>query len=182
MTAPIARHLSESAEWYSPPELLESARRVMGGIDLDPASSHTANKLVGATRIHTLADDGLEQRWSGRVWLNPPGDRAGSLPKRFWGQLVRSYQAGLVPEAIYLGFSLEQLVSLQQQEPLALTQHLSPLAFPLCVPRRRVRYLRPSEVGRLVPADSPTHGSFLVYLGSKAEAFRAEFRQHGDVT
>ena len=34
----LARH-----DWHSPPEVVEAARRVMGGIDLDPASCEEAN-------------------------------------------------------------------------------------------------------------------------------------------
>jgi len=60
---------SGEVEYYTPVEIIEAARRVMGGIDLDPASSENANRIVRATRIFTAQDDGLSQPWNGRVWL-----------------------------------------------------------------------------------------------------------------
>ena len=70
---------STSVEWYTPARYIEAARGVMGGIDLDPATSALANQTVRAARIFTREDDGLAHDWQGRVWLNPPywqGQRA----------------------------------------------------------------------------------------------------------
>src|SRR5262249_14971473 len=46
------------SEWYTPPEYVEAARDVLGGIDLDPASNHLAQATVRATRYFTKQDDG----------------------------------------------------------------------------------------------------------------------------
>jgi DNA N-6-adenine-methyltransferase (Dam) len=59
-------------EWYTPPEYIELARKVMGAIDLDPASSDKAQVCVQAKSYFTVADDGLTKAWKGAVWLNPP--------------------------------------------------------------------------------------------------------------
>jgi len=61
-------------EWYTPPQLIDAARNVLGRIDLDPASSIQANRTVLAEIIYTMADDGLHQDWpsGSRVWCNPP--------------------------------------------------------------------------------------------------------------
>lgn len=65
--AQLINQTSGDVEYYTPPFIIEAARRVMGGIDLDPASSEIANRTVKATRYFTEADDGLQQEWNGRV-------------------------------------------------------------------------------------------------------------------
>lgn len=66
---PHVSHNSGENEWYTPAEFIEAARRVMGEIDLDPASSDIAQETVKANKYYTIDDDGLEQEWSGRVWI-----------------------------------------------------------------------------------------------------------------
>ena len=41
----------------------------MGGIDLDPASSDVANRVVKATQFYSRQDDGFSHEWSGRGWM-----------------------------------------------------------------------------------------------------------------
>jgi len=50
-------------EWYTPTEYLEAAREVLGGFDLDPASSDAAQKIVKAQNYFTKSDDGLQKEW-----------------------------------------------------------------------------------------------------------------------
>lgn len=54
-------------EWLTPPELI----RALGQFDLDPCSP-IKRPWDTARRHLTIEDDGLLQRWEGRVWLNPP--------------------------------------------------------------------------------------------------------------
>ena len=75
-----ARHSSESNEFYTPPEIVEPFRTVLGGFDLDPASCELANTIVRATTFYSLdlsdlTTNGLSpsRPWAGNVILNPPG-------------------------------------------------------------------------------------------------------------
>lgn len=70
---PNPKHSSVSNEQYTPAYIVEAARKVLGGFDLDPASSPEANRLVQATRIYTEEDNGLLLPWEGRLLINPPG-------------------------------------------------------------------------------------------------------------
>ena len=47
----------------------------MGEIDLDPCSNSKAQPNVPALNHFTVEDDGLEQKWFGRVYMNPPYGR-----------------------------------------------------------------------------------------------------------
>ncbi len=85
-----------------PVRYIEAASRVLGEIDLDPASSVVAQKTVQAKRYFTAADDGLSKVWSGRVWLNPPYERG--MVEQFTEKLSESLstEGGAVTEAILL--------------------------------------------------------------------------------
>ena len=171
-------HFSKSSEWFTPMFIVGRAQALFAGrIDLDPASTEAANEHVRATTYYTKETDGLRQRWSGRVFLNPPGDKQGSLPKAFWSKLCNEFIYGGVTEAIYLGFSLEQLLSLQTKTVGALVLDPTPLDFPLCVPRRRVPYVKPD--GTI--AENNTHGSFISYLGWRPREFVRHFESLGGV-
>lgn len=59
------RKTAESTTWLTPLWLV----RELGKFDLDPCAypgHETADRLI------VLFEDGLEARWNGRVWLNPP--------------------------------------------------------------------------------------------------------------
>jgi len=54
-------------ERYTPADIIEDARKVLGTIDLDPASSELANETVKASKIYTAEDDGLAHDWEGNI-------------------------------------------------------------------------------------------------------------------
>lgn len=57
-------------EWLTPPEIIGT----LGPFDLDPCAA--TNRPWDTALIHyTKADNGLNQDWFGRVWLNPPYGR-----------------------------------------------------------------------------------------------------------
>lgn len=54
-------------DWLTPSAIIKS----LGPFDLDPCCPPNM-PWPTAKRMFTCEDDGLEQEWSGRVWLNPP--------------------------------------------------------------------------------------------------------------
>lgn len=123
------QHLIDSSEWYTPPPLTEPAREAMGGFDLDPASCSAANAHIQAAAFFDAHQDGLSQPWEGRVFLNPPNP-----PRPWWDRLVHFHRERAVPEALFIAYSIEQLQQSQRWEA-------SMLAFPVCIPDRRIAYL-----------------------------------------
>src|SRR5436305_6634701 len=95
----------ESVEWYTPKKYVEAARKVMGEIALDPASSVQANRIVQAKLFYDQTHDGLTKTWKARtVWLNPPYCKIGNTSNqaRWTAKRLREYKAGTVNEAMVL--------------------------------------------------------------------------------
>jgi hypothetical protein len=64
---------SEDLELITNYDLVASAHALLDGIDLDVASSKTANQFVEAKNYFTPSDDGLNcQQWFGSAYLFPP--------------------------------------------------------------------------------------------------------------
>src|SRR5689334_4639149 len=97
---------NESEEWYTPPVYIEAARKVMGKIDLDPASCAKAQRTVKATKYYSLerGENGLMLPWPGRLWVNPPYCKvSGKSNQEIWSsRLISQYVAGITTEAILL--------------------------------------------------------------------------------
>jgi hypothetical protein len=90
---------SGSGEYYTPQPIIEAARRVMGEIDLDPASSSEANKRVKTLWFFDQHNDGLRQNWRGRVWMNHPFGRKTNRP---WiAKLVHEYEQGGIGSGLH---------------------------------------------------------------------------------
>ena len=162
-TRPHVANNSGNNEWYTPAEYIEAARVVLGAIDLDPASSDIANKTVGATTYYTSDDDGLQQDWHGRVWMNPP--YAAGLIDRFSEKLAYHVGNGDVSEAIVLVNNATETVWFGR---------LVEVAAAVCFPRSRVRFLRPDgEMG------APLQGQAVLYIGTHVDKFRHVFSDAG---
>jgi hypothetical protein len=203
-----AAHSCESSEWFTPEDYAEPARIVLGGhIDLDPASCPVANTVIGAERIYTIQEDGLDPRreWRGRVFLNPPNP-----PRPWWERLGVELSSGNVTQAIYLSYSKEPLSQSQ------LWDSPSILSYIVCIPKRRIQFLCTSEdalaalkkkvanriareecswtraelrraeelegkPGTLVIGEQPPHASAIVGLGVDRDLFAAQFESKGDI-
>ena len=72
-----ANYSSESNEWFTPADYLQSVRHFFGGIDLDPASNAIANETVQAKEIYTANDNGLVLPWNGPKSIPPKINESG---------------------------------------------------------------------------------------------------------
>jgi len=155
--------LSATNDWYTPAYIIEKARHVLGGIDLDPASCAEANTVVGATRFFTEEDDGLAHHWAGRVWLNPP---YGRVAGRFVAHLTEERKLGMISAAIVL-------VNAHSSD----ARWFWPLwDGTLCFTYQRLDFT--AGGGR---RQGSTHGSALAYFGPEPALFAAEFAEVGAI-
>ena len=159
-------HVSNNSgveEWYTPSELIEAARAVMGHIDLDPASSFFAQVTVKATKYYTVQDDGLLQDWRGTVWMNPP--YTSGLIGKFTEKLAAHVVAGDVIEAIVL---------VNNATETAWFQSLVSVCSALCFPASRVRFLDPDG-----KPGAPLQGQAILYAGEYPDKFQDAFKPFG---
>lgn len=93
-----------------------------------------------------------------------------------WEKLVASARAGTLGQAIWIGFSIEQLQTLQNS-----VADRSPLDFPFCVPRKRIHFVTIDPATRAISkGGSPTHSNFVCGLGVNENKFREVFGVFGN--
>lgn len=160
-------HVSQATgnnEWYTPPEYIEAARAVMGDIDCDPASSEKANRIVKAAIFYSIEDDGLRQRWQGRVWLNPP--YAQPLIMQFAQRLIDGLDDGVKEACVLVNNATET----------AWFQMFLERAQAVCFPKGRVRFLDPEG-----SPGAPLQGQVIFYYGPNSERFFQIFARFGGI-
>lgn len=159
------RHNSGVSEWYTPREIIEAARLVMGGIDVDPASCAAAQEIVGAGAYYTREIDGLAHHWHGRVWMNPPYCQ----PEidDFCVKLEAEIGAGHVTQALTLTNNATETLW---------GQKLLGLASAVCLPKGRIRFWAPGR-----PEAAPLQGQMLCYIGERRAEFAEKFSSFGVV-
>ena len=153
------QHSSRNDDWATPADIILKVLDVFGdSIDLDPASNIIANKIVKAKRIFTEEDDGLTSPWglNDRVFVNPPSGKVGTQSKTnlFWQKLMQEVYSGNVGHAIFLAFSIEQQQSSQRKGVPPM------LAFPMCVPAKRIAFVDPTSQSR----NAPSHSNMIIYV------------------
>jgi len=153
---------SGNFEYYTPIELVNAAREVMGSIDLDPASSETANKQIKATRFYS--EDGLNKPWFGNIWMNHPFSRVNN---QLWiKHLIEWYERGFGHQACCITFAA---TSEKWFRPL--------LNYPQCFIHGRTNYYLPDGTKK----KGVTKGSVVTYLGDNTEKFKEVFSELGTV-
>lgn len=149
-----AQTSAESDEWYSPADLVRSARFVLGGeIDLDPATDAYGQRTIRAAAMMNRRTNGLEHPWfAKRVYVNPPGREQGAAA-RWWAKAIAEHRAHRAGSIFFVCFSLNLLQTAQN------TTGVHPLAWPMCIPSKRLGYKKP---GRKI--SQPPHPSALVLI------------------
>jgi hypothetical protein len=160
-------HLGERVlrgdDYYTPVNLIETVQNFYDGIDLDPASHSVANRVVRANKFFGTSENGLLQKWQGRVWLNPPFEK--------WPEFALKLVDSLD--------DTEEIIALCSLPSLS-TGYMRPCLDRLnciCIIAGRPVFWGP----QVVPGDVAPAGYALLYYGQRGELFAEAFSQHGIV-
>jgi len=160
-------HVSYSTgnnEWYTPVTYIEAARSVMGSIDVDPASSDIANRIIGASIYYTAENDGRVQSWQGNVWMNPP--YAQPLISEFCDLLIKKYLTDEIKQACVLVNNATETV---------FYQNMLKACGAVCFIKGRVKFI--DEQGK--ESGAPLQGQTVLYFGERIAEFAAMFEVFG---
>lgn len=167
MTAAAHQRVNQTSgeyEYFTPPIIVDTARLVMGCIDLDPASSELANGIIQADKYFDEAADGLVQPWYGNVWMNHPFSRLNN--PRWIDKLISEYETGEVKQACCITYVATSEVWFQP-----LLEQIQCFLFP------RTNYILPDGTIK----KSVTKGSVITYFGENTQRFRRLFSSLGTV-
>jgi DNA N-6-adenine-methyltransferase (Dam) len=141
--AEYERNAVRSDDWYTPPEIFDALGLQF---DLDPCSPGPGH-WVPAKLVYTKADDGLKQRWRGRVFVNPPfGGRHSHLP---WLERFLVHGDGI---AICRAYTSADWF-----------HEYATRADAMLFPRGKTKFIRPDgSVGK-----APGHGVVLLAMGAE---------------
>ncbi|WP_304634026.1 hypothetical protein [Pseudoalteromonas sp.] len=194
----INQSVGESGfDYYTPPEISDLARDLMGSIDLDPASSSIANQNVKADKFFTILDDGLKQEWSGRVFMNHPFHRGEKACEPKCKKLMckrptkksPNRRGHCITEDIpsnndWINKLLDSYNSGKVTEAVIITFASTSedwfwplLDYPKCYPKGRVHYYKPNGERK----GSATKGSVITYIGPNVKRFAQTFSRFGKI-
>ena len=147
--------------WYTPPSIVELVIQVLGEINLDPCADD--GRHIAATKHYTFDDNGLEQPWCGKIYMNPPYSHPGLWMKK----LQLEFETGNVDEAIAL---VPAATDTNWLSPVLKTQ-------PVCFWKGRIKFLGQDYQPKL----SARQSHVLVYWGNNWQKFREVFEDYGVV-
>lgn len=158
----LVNQTSGKTDFWTPQPIIEAARKTMGAIDLDPASSAAANERVKAAEY--FAEGALEKWWHGRIWLNHPFSRKEN--SQWINRLMLEFKEDRTTQACCITFAS---TSEKWFKPL--------LYYPQCFLVPRTDYLLPDGT----KMRGVTKGSVVTYLGANIDRFAHEFKSLGVV-
>ena len=162
-------------DFISPPELVATTAAFFGGsIDLDPASSESANSVVQADRFFTWRENGLNQPWKAdSVFLYPPKStlNGAEQPKdtRLFRKNLRFKKSA---QRVWLELAYNKwlrnefgqgIIFLTSSEVALLVTQKIGFDFPLCILSERPKLLHEQT---LKPVQAKVFG-FVYYLPSQ---------------
>jgi hypothetical protein len=121
-----------------------------------------ANTIVQAARIYTVEDNGLEQPWRGRLYLNPPYRQPDI--DRFCEKFAQHARAG----------DIEGIVLVNNATDTQWFARLAGVATAFCFPGFRCRYWQPDR-----ETSTALQGQVVVYAGPAPTAFVERFADLG---
>jgi ParB family chromosome partitioning protein len=153
---------SGNNEWYTPNYIIDAARKTMGSIDLDPASSAIANQTVMAKKYYTKEDDGLKQRWFGNIWLNPPYSRS----------LISQFSSAVINRRHEYD---QAIVLVNNATETRWFQYLLRYCTAYCIFNGRIKFL--GSDGKI--GGSSMQGQIILYYGTNLQKFEDNFSTFG---
>lgn len=163
-------HIANDRDYYgTPPEYIQLARKTMGNIELDPASSKEANDcFVKANRIWTVQDDGLAQSWlSQTIWMNPPYSSRGAY------EFARKFA-----EECELGHINQSVVLVNSATGTRAFRYLLDNSDAICFCNKRIQFIDPS--GKRSQTSNSKEQLFF-YRGGRVKTFARQFGTIGRV-
>ena len=154
----------QSVEWYTPPEILDAVREVLGSpIPLDPCT--TPENPTGALDFYTPREDGLQQVWTRPAFVNPPYGKA----LYGWLQKVAEVPEGGIPVVLLVSAS-------SRWDQIKWQRLYSPALTCFCMPVGRVKFLTPDGTRS---KGSPPYPSLLYFYNLSPEKVAAAFAHLG---
>ena len=166
MASSINNTNTGNPEWITPNCIICPARKTMGSIDCDPASSDMAQKQINAKVHYTKATNGITKNWMGNVWLNPPyhssSNKLGPGINSFAAKLLKEINIGNTKQAIFLA---------QSKTDTKWFQSLSYAANVKLFTMGRIKFVDSNGI----EGGSPDYGSVLFYFGPNKIQFINQF-------
>jgi phage N-6-adenine-methyltransferase len=161
-------HGASNCEWYTPADIIERARWVMHGIDLDPFSSDEAQRTVQASHYFTAQSDGIASPWPTvqSVWVNPPYGKG--LIDPCISKVISAYHAGTFQTGIVLINNATETVWFHA---------LARICMGGCMFARRIDFVDGSRGG--MAKNKNTRGQIALYIGDEQRRFDEAFRKLG---